>query len=421
MGRSPPLEAEAFMRLGFISQYFDPEPASVFSLDFVKGLQTRGFDIEGVLTSFPAYPGGQIYAGWKQQWKQTTLVEGVKVIRVPQWPSHSPSIARRFVTYGSFAASSTTQARALRKSDAIYVYQPPTSAIVPAIVNPFILHKPVVLHVQDLWPDALTAVRAGQPPSRAFDIATQAISRFCSASYKRADLILAITESYKMKLAERGVPEDKIQVLYNWANERYFFPSEREGPSPFPIEKGRKVILFAGNAGPAQGLDVICRAVQQTSNRHPVSLVLVGAGTEMPRLRSEFGARGTNVHFMPSVPRAEMARLYSWTDFSLVALAHHELMEPTLPSKFQSSLASGVPVFSVGSGELHRLGTDPRAGFGVRGGNQAVIESALEAIATVGAERMAQMRRNAREFYLDHFSSSSALDVLQRRLYSLNR
>jgi colanic acid biosynthesis glycosyl transferase WcaI len=404
------------MRIGFISQYFDPEPASVFSLDFVKRLEKRGFDIDGVLTSFPAYPGGKIYPGWKQAWKRTETVEGLKIIRTPQWPTQSPSIGPRVATYGSFAATSSLHAHVLRQSDAVYVYQPPTSAIGAVFLNPMIRRKPVVLHVQDLWPDALLAVRSGSKPSKTFDLATRAITKACMRSYDRADVIIAITNSYKHELVNRGVPEEKVCTIYNWANERYFMPNERTGVSPFPISEGRKIVMFAGNAGPAQGLDRICQVVSEVSKEYPISLAVVGAGTESPRLKAKFSQSNSNIHFMPTRNREEMANLYAWTDFSLVALSDNELMNPTLPSKFQASLASGVPVLAVGGGELLSLGGNPKAGLAAPASDLEQIAETFRRASLLTRSELDVMGIRALEAYRESFSQESGLDLVERCL-----
>jgi colanic acid biosynthesis glycosyl transferase WcaI len=407
------------MRLGFISQYFDPEPVSVFTLDFVKGLQNRGFDIDAVLTSFPCYPGGVVFPGWQQRWKHEEFIEGVRIVRSPQWPSHSPSIAKRVATYGSFAASATARSAVLKNSDAIYVYQPPSSAIAPVVTNPRLRKKPVILHVQDLWPDALLAVQSGEPASKLFDLSTRGLSRFAMASYKRADIILAITKSYRMSLIERGVPEGKIRTVYNWANERFFFPAERVGLSPFPVTADRKVVMFAGNAGPAQGLRNICLLVNKISTTSPISLVFVGRGTELDKLRSEFSGVDSNIHFLGSRPREEMNQLYAWADFSLVSLANNSLMNPTLPSKFQASLASGVPVIAIGGGELLALGGNPKAGIAAPVSDDDAVSAAFEKIGAMDASMLSSMRLAAREAYIENFSQEAGLDIVQDCFESL--
>lgn len=407
------------MRLGFISQYFDPEPVSVFTLDFVKGLQGRGFDIDGVLTSFPCYPGGVVFPGWRQRWKHEELMEGLRIVRSPQWPSHSPSIANRVATYGSFAASATARSAVLKNSDAIYVYQPPSSAIAPVVTNPRLRKKPVLLHVQDLWPDALLAVRSGEPASRLFEMSTRGLSRLALASYKRADIILAITESYKRSLIDRGVPEEKIRTVYNWANERFFFPAERVGLCPFPVSADRKVVMFAGNAGPVQGLRNICLLVNRISKSSPISLVFVGRGTELDKLRSEFSGADSNIHFLGSRPREEMSQLYAWADFSLVSLADNFLMNPTLPSKFQASLASGVPVIAIGGGELLALGGNSKAGIAAQVSDNGAVSAAFEKIGAMDVSMLNAMRLSAREAYVENFSKEAGLDLVQECFQSL--
>ena len=88
------------MRILFVSQLFDPEN-SIKGLEFARRLQELGHDVE-VVTTFPSYPGGKVFQGYSQSWKQVDVVDGIRVVRLPTFISHGSSAVKRMLSYASF-------------------------------------------------------------------------------------------------------------------------------------------------------------------------------------------------------------------------------------------------------------------------------------------------------------------------------
>jgi len=93
------------MRILILSEFFDPEP-TLKGLGFAKALTALGHEVE-VLTGFPNYPGGKIYPGYKTKLIQREVIDGIKIHRVPLYPSHDRSAKNRVLTYASFALSAS--------------------------------------------------------------------------------------------------------------------------------------------------------------------------------------------------------------------------------------------------------------------------------------------------------------------------
>jgi len=142
------------MRIGVISQWFPPEPAFI-PASLAAELAARGHEVR-VLTGYPNYPQGTLYPGYRQRWRQESFHGSAVVRRVPLYPSHDGSAVRRSANYLSFAATSSVSAlRFLRQVDVLYVYHPPPTAYAAAALLRLVRGIPAVLHVQDLWPDAV--------------------------------------------------------------------------------------------------------------------------------------------------------------------------------------------------------------------------------------------------------------------------
>ncbi len=187
------------MKILFLTQWFDPEP--IFKgLAFAKALRDRGHQVQ-VLTGFPNYPEGKIYPGYRLQLLQREVMEGIEVIRVPLYPSHDSSALRRVANYVTFALAATLLGPwVVRLADVMYVYHPPASVALPAIVIGKLRGIPFVYDVLDLWPDTLSAT--GMVRSRAV---LGLVDWWCRLAYWMASKVVVVTVGFKKVLIGRGV------------------------------------------------------------------------------------------------------------------------------------------------------------------------------------------------------------------------
>jgi colanic acid biosynthesis glycosyl transferase WcaI len=183
-----------------LSQFFDPEP-TLKGLAFALALQRQGFDVE-VLTGFPNYPGGKVFPGYRIRPWQREMMEGVRVTRVALYPSHDRSAPRRVFNYISFALAAAFLGPFLvRRPDVIFVYHPPVTIALPAMVLRAWSGAPFAYEIQDLWPDTLRATGMFQA-GRLFGL----LDRVCRVAYRRADQLVVISEGFRRRLVERGIP-----------------------------------------------------------------------------------------------------------------------------------------------------------------------------------------------------------------------
>jgi len=232
------------MRILFITQWFQPE--QMFKgLPFAKELLKLGHEVE-VLTGFPNYPEGKIYNGYKIRFLQRETIDGVPVIRVPLYPSHDRSGWRRFVNYVSFALSAAIIGPwVVKKADVAYVYHPPATIGFPAAMIKLLRGIPFVYDIQDLWPDTLTAT--GMFTNK---LGLWLVDRWCRFVYWAANKIIVLSPGFKNALIERGVPGDKIKVIYNWVDDTMVkqVPKNPALAAKLGLD-GKFNIAFAGNMG----------------------------------------------------------------------------------------------------------------------------------------------------------------------------
>ena len=195
-----------------LTQWFQPEP-TFKGLPLARALRDRGHEVE-VLTGFPNYPGGKLYPGYRvRPWRRETI-DGIRVNRVALYPSHDRSGLGRILNYLSFGASAALIGPWLvRKPDVIYVYNLVTLVFASRLLRLFKGCKSI-LDVQDLWPESVAG--SGMMKSR---ILLGVLDRWCRAAYRHADRLIVLSPGFKRHLVTRGVPEDKIDVIYNWCDE----------------------------------------------------------------------------------------------------------------------------------------------------------------------------------------------------------
>lgn len=387
------------VRVLIVTQWFDPEP-TFKGLAFARELSRQGFDVT-VLTGIPNYPTGRIYPGYHMRLLQRELIDGVRIYRVPLFPSHDDSALRRALNYASFAASSLLCGLFVaRRADVIYVYHPPlTVGVSGALIGAF-SGKPVVYDVQDMWPDTLRAT--GMVGSTRL---LGALARVCRWVYGRARLIAVLSPGFKRLLVERGVAPDKVHVIYNWADEASIQSAADRSPTGFPAAD-RFRLLFAGNMGAAQALDKVLDAavlLQRRGSR--VTIVLMGGGMETQRLRDRTRElQLDNVVFLPAVPMTEVGAYLAAADALLVHLRDDPLFTITIPSKTQAYMAAGKPILLAVRGDAAELVETSGGGVTAAPENAAALADAADALSRLPAERLAAMGRQGRDYYHEHLA-----------------
>jgi len=402
------------MKVLYITQWFEPEP-SMKGLAFVKALNRRGIECE-VVTGFPNYPGGKIYPGYKIRAIQREEMDGVLVSRLPLYPSHDGSSLGRILNYASFFLSTFVFLLTKgRRYDAILVYHPP---ITPAFAAALLCGRnrpPFVIDVQDLWPDSVAA--SGMPAAR---ILSRLLAWICNYTYRSATLISVQSEGFRDELVRRGVPSEKIRLIYNWADEEAV---ERNGIDIDDAQKTARdefLFVYAGNLGAAQDLGCLIEAAEiaaQKNNR--IRLLLIGNGIEAERLRERAARSGGAVTVRPGVPKSEIVPLLAQADVLIAHLKPTPLFDITIPSKIQFYMAMGRPVLSAIGGQAGDLISRSGSGLAAKPGDSASISQAMLAMASMANTELDEMGKQARAHYQEKFAFDRGLDATTNMLQDL--
>ncbi|HGF7511278.1 glycosyltransferase family 4 protein [Vibrio cholerae] len=386
------------MKILLLTQWFDPEP-TFKGLLFAQALRDQGHDVE-VLTGFPNYPGGKVYDGYKISLYQKEIMDGIVVHRVPLYPSHDSSALKRVFNYISFAASSFLVGLIkAKKIDVIYSYHPPLTTSLSALLLSFFKRVPFVVDIQDLWPDTLAAT--GMVNNKKV---LRAVDRVCHLVYRRASKIVVLSPGFKERLLSKGVPESKVEVIYNWCNEPALNNYE-ECPVKLP-SNGQLNLVFAGNLGFAQGLPAIVDAAEILMvNKVAVNIVFVGDGVaKSDALAKSKEMELDNVYFLPRVPMSQVGALLHQSDILLVHLNDEELFRITIPSRTQAYLAIGKPIVMGVKGDAADLIKMSGAGVTCEPNSSDSLAEAIQSIVSKTSSELELMGNNAKSFYYQQLS-----------------
>lgn len=408
------------MRIVMLTQWFEPEP-TFKGLLFAKELQRQGHDVE-VLTGFPNYPGGRVYPGYRIRPWQREVVDGVPVVRVALYPSHDNSGARRALNYLSFAGTATLAIPFLPRPDVVYVYHPPATAALPAMVLRVLRGVPFVYDVQDLWPDTLSATGMVDGSG-----VLGLVGRVMSGVYRRAAEVVVLSDGFRRRLVERGVPEEKVSVIHNWNAEDQISLPPADGALRRELGLGDAfTVVFAGTMGHAQSLGSVLDAAQLLRDDLGVRWVFIGGGVQVEHLQERAAEQGLdNVTFLDRRPASEIGEVLAMADALLVHLKADPLFEITVPSKTQAYLMAGRPILMGVAGDAADLVTRSGAGVTFTPDDPASLVAAVAELRALPAEAREEMGRSGQAFYASHLAlevgAARFATVLERAARSRHR
>ncbi len=197
------------------------------------------------------------------------------------------------------------------------------------------------LIIRDIFPEwavDMGLMKRGGLPHRAF----QLIARY---QYSVADTIGVQTPG-NLKYFESWAanPNKKLEVLQNWLGEAANMPCTIRLDETHLA--GRKIFVYAGNMGVAQGMDIVLELAEKMQTRTDVGFLFVGRGSEAARLKQNAKTMGLkNTLFFDEIHPDEIPDLYSQCSVGIVAL-HPKHNSHNIPGKFITYMQSGLPVLA---------------------------------------------------------------------------
>ena len=403
------------MKILIVSQYFWPESFRIN--DVAKTIVEKGIEVE-VLTCKPNYPSGKTLLGYPA-WKcQQEIHEGAQIHRIPFFPRGS-SAWRLGLNYLSFIISSLFFAPWLlrkKKFDVIFVYAPsPILQASPAIFLGWLKGCPVVLWVQDLWPESLSAT--GYVQNRWILKLVEQVVRFI---YRDVDLLLVQSRAFEapVRALAAGTP---IEYYPNSVDDAFTMAITNEVPMIPGLGEGFSV-MFAGNIGMAQAVGVIVEAASLLKSYRDIHFIVLGDGSSRQWMLKEAEKRAlNNLHLPGRFPIETMPGFMQKASALLVTLTDQPIFAATVPNKVQAYLAAGKPIIACLNGEGARLVVEAGAGLATPAEDaKALAETILQLYSLTPVERK-NMGENGRQYFQKHFNHDHLVDQLIGYLQSVSQ
>lgn len=398
------------MRVLIWTQYFWPE---YFHINAVaRSLKARGIEVT-VLTGKPNYPEGKIFDGYRAMGIQKEEYSGIEVIRIPLRQRGKNSGKGMALNYLSFILSGYLFAPyALRgkKFDAVFVYAPsPLLQALPAVFISWLKRAPLVLWVQDIWPDALVAT--GFIKNRWILGIVGLAVRYI---YCFSDSILIQSEGFRASVERWTSKKERIR----------FFSNSAEETSPYltkpivNVQLAEEVaasfsVVFAGNIGTAQSCETIIEAAKLLQSVPAIKFYLVGSGSMADSVSERIvDGRLKNVAMTGQVPAEDMSSIFASASVLLLTLRDDAALSSTIPSKLQSYLAAGKPVIASCNGVAASVVTRANAGLACSAGDASALADAVLKLFHMTPEERVRLGENGRAHFEAHYCLQSRVTEL---------
>jgi lipopolysaccharide/colanic/teichoic acid biosynthesis glycosyltransferase/glycosyltransferase involved in cell wall biosynthesis len=322
---------------------------------------------------------------------------------MPLYPSHDSSGLRRAMNYVSFAISASVGAIFTTRPDVAYVYHPPATVAIPAMVLKAFKGVPYVYDIQDLWPETLAATGMLNSPRLLL-----VVRKFMNIVYRSAGRIVVLSDGFNKALISHSVPSRKIDVIPNWADEAQIDLAEPTTSRADALGFTDKfTVTFAGNIGKGQGLEVVLEAAALIQGEDEVRFLIVGGGLESENLKSQASIMGlSNVHFMARRPISEIGEVLSLSDALLVHLLDDPLFAITIPSKTQAYLMAGRPILMGVRGDAAQVIAESGGGMCFEPENAEDLVDAIRRMINLTAVERREMGLSGQRYYRERMSLS---------------
>lgn len=395
------------LHLALFGEHFPPETGAAPArfLEMGRRWIDRGARVT-VLTALPHRPEGRIHAAYRGRLGMEEEWAGMRVLRSWVFARPGSGFAATVANNLTYSAGSLFQAlRRVPPVDVVVASAPPFFAHLPGVVFSRLRGVPLVLELRDLWPDYIEAMGVVRS-----SLALRAIFGLERRMLTAARRVVVVTDSFAARVAEKGVPEDRISVIPNGVDPTFYGADLPEAVSDG--EGGSPTIGYLGNFGAGQDLTTVVEAAKMLEARgEPARFVLVGEGREKERLLETVERAGTtSVEIRPSIPKSETPAFYRECDACLVPLAAVEILQETIPSKLFEVMASRRPVIAGLGGEGRRIVEESGGGFVSPPGDPAGIARSVSELRrlTVGERR--EMGERGRVYVERHYHRERLAD-----------
>ncbi|WP_244815424.1 glycosyltransferase WbuB [Caballeronia sp. Lep1P3] len=314
-----------------------------YTAEMAEALAHGGHEVRVVCAPpyYPEWKVGEGYASWLHRFETR---KGVRLWRAPLWVPKKPSGAKRMLHLASFALTSlpALAMHALWRPHIVMTIAPSLANAPGALALARITGARSWLHIQDFEVDA------------AFDLGLLKNARAARTALaferwlmKRFDVVSSISDKMVERAVAKGVALARSFHLPNWVDTTAIYPID--GPSAFRRElrigEHAKVVLYSGNMGAKQGLEILADAAAALAARDDIVFVFCGNGATKAALQKRC-ANLRNTRFLSLQPIERLNELLNLADIHVLP-QRGDVADLVMPSKLTGMFASARAVVAM--------------------------------------------------------------------------
>lgn len=398
------------MHVLIVSALFPPEPvtSAMTSEQLALGLVESGHKVT-VIAPFPNRPEGRLYDGYTRSFRKITKTRaGYTLLRCFSILSPKPTLGGRFLENLSFGITSTINAMSI-KPDVVYANTWPIFASGLLFILCAIRGLPIVFNIQDIHPEA--AIQLGKISMNG--LVPQVFKYIDGLIARRSDALIMLSESFAdFYQNTRGVPQDRIHVVYNWMDEQKIKPGLRTGVfrNKHGITEETFVVMYAGNVGEVANVQTVIRAASLLKDHKNILFLILGDGSNRPDCEAlAHKLELTNIRFIYPLRLDQVSETQAAADL-MVLPTHKSGALTSVPSKLIAYMLSGKPVLAGVNeqSDTARIIRDASCGYCVTPEHPDEMAAEIRRVVTMD-EELARMGKNARRYALVNLSRKTCV------------
>ena len=307
-----------------------------------------------VITGAPNFPYGKVFNGYKNKIYQSETIDNIIIKRVWTYMYPNKGFLLRIVDYLSFMFSSFFCGLFTKKHDILIATSPQFFTLISGYLISIFKRTPLAIEIRDLWPESIVTVGA----MKNSNIFIKILDKIAIFIYKKAKIIICVTESFKKDLINKGIDKEKIFIIKNGFDlEKNIIPDKtiKEVENKYQLDQKDFIVAFIGTIGMAHGLEIILKSAKKI-NHQSIKFLIIGDGAKKNYLIQKSKEHNLkNVIFISNLSWQEIVNINQIIDIHLIHLINSSDFRKVIPSKIFESMALKKPIIMGVDGESRKI------------------------------------------------------------------
>jgi glycosyltransferase involved in cell wall biosynthesis/ribosomal protein S18 acetylase RimI-like enzyme len=363
-----------------------------------------------VITNFPNRPAGKVYDGYKRVLFATEeCPRGFRLVRCFSFLSRESSLLSRWLENISFGLTSSLALLFSPRPDVVYANTWPIFATGLTCLVCKIRNVPIVIHVQDMYPESLVTQGRLKPGQWLYKLLLS-IDRWIAG---QASALIVLSDKFARGYTQlRQIPPSKVHIIADWLDSgSVVVLGKNNYRQEIDVSGEAFVMVYGGNVGMAAGVNTVIDAMRMVKSKREIVLVIAGSGSQLAACQ-KLGAEVTNVRIMFHTPWAsdETSKVLAAADVLLLPTRGTQSLA-SVPSKLLSYLLAARPVLAAVLPESDTAQVIEKAGCGwiVPPDNKELLARKIEELAGLPEQLLGKMGFAGRQYAMQNFTTETCL------------